>query len=266
MTGGIDVETRRVEDRPDDDPVLGSPRVQRKLAELRGRSLNFDPSGAEDYDATTGWRVDDFRQDLPAEGAGPPLEGGSFAVAQRLMRGYEFADPSIVHAYYDPHEPLLGRTMLLAVRFHGLRFHAGVRVVDVYERSIEDGGRPVHLWGWGYGTLAGHFEMGRMDWQLWKWTDTGEVQFRIHAFSRRAPDRNPIVRAGFRLFGRREQLAFLRSTRERMEALTTLGVRSDTTPGDVQDAADELTARSGDTRVAHRALAHHFEGGVTEAD
>jgi uncharacterized protein (UPF0548 family) len=267
MTGGIEMETRRVTDAAEHDAaVLGPPRIQRRLAALRERELNFDPSGAEGYTPETGWRVDDFHQDLPSEAPGPPVEGGSFAIAQRLMRGYEFADPSIVHAYYDPREPLPGRTMLLAVRFRGLRFHAGTRVLEEYERDIEDDGRPVHVWGWGYGTLAGHFEMGRMDWQLWKWTDTGEVQFRIHAYSRRSPLRNPIIRTGFRLFGRREQLAFLRSTRERMQTLTALGLQADTTTADLHAAAEGLTARSGDTRVAHRELVHNLEGGARSGD
>ena len=112
------------------------------------------------------------------------------------MRGYEFADPSIVQAFYDSDEPLEGRTMLLQIRFHGLRFHVGARVREVYDRRVEDGGRVATVWGWAYGTLAGHFEMGQMDWQVWKWEDTGEVEFRIHAYSRRAPVANPIVRRG----------------------------------------------------------------------
>jgi uncharacterized protein (UPF0548 family) len=286
MTGGMDVETRRVDAGPGTGPesdgrdtaadgvderrvreVMGPPRIQRRLARLERRKLNFDPDGADGYGPSTGWRRDDFHQDLPAEAPGPPLEHGSFAVAQRLMRGYQFADPSIVHAYYDPRGPLLGRTMLLSVRFHGLRFHAGTRVVEEYERTLEDDeGRPVHLWGWGYGTLEGHFEKGRMDWQLWKWTDTGEVQFRIHAYSRRAAGRNPIIRLGFRLFGRREQLAFLRSTLQRMEALTTLGVREDAGSGDVHEAAEELTARGGDTRHAHDELVRNLERTPASSD
>ena len=44
--------------------------------------------------------------------------------------------------------------------------------------------------------------------------------FRIYAFSRPACGRNPMVRIGFRLFGRRQQLKFARHTADRMARLT----------------------------------------------
>jgi hypothetical protein len=132
--------------------------------------------------------------------------------------------------------------MLLQLRFHGLRFHGGVRVSEVYDDERQRDGRTARVWGWAYQTLEGHLEMGQMDWQVWKWLDTGRVEFRIHAYSRVAPDRNPIVRLGFRLFGRREQLAFLHSTLERMRRLTETALREG--GGEpVRRTADELTAR-----------------------
>ena len=51
--------------------------------------------------------------------------------------------------------------------------------------------------------------------------DSGAVEFRIHAFSRAATIRNPLVRLGFRLFGRREQIRFARHACERMSQLVT---------------------------------------------
>jgi uncharacterized protein (UPF0548 family) len=68
--------------------------------------------------------------------------------------------------------------------------------------------------------LEGHVEQGQMDWQVWKWLDDGTVEFRIHAFSRAAKRGNLLVRAGFKLVGRREQLRFLRQTCRRMARLT----------------------------------------------
>ncbi|HEY7076119.1 MAG TPA: DUF1990 family protein [Solirubrobacteraceae bacterium] len=218
---------------------------ERRLAELRGRGYNYDPARLDAYD----WRVDDFMQPLPGEPPGPPVPGGSFETARRLMLGYEFADPSIVHAHYDPDEPLEGRTMLLEIRFRGLlRVHVGTRVSSVYEEQ-RDG---AHVWGWAYRTLAGHLEQGQMDWQVWKWPESGDVEFRIHAYSRRAPDRNLVLRLGFRLLGRREQLAFLHSTLRRMERLTAAAL--DGAPVDAH--AEALTARRGfDTAQAHERLA-----------
>jgi len=99
-----------------------------------------------------------------------------------------------------------------------------------------------------------------MDWEVWKWLDSGEVEFRIHSYSRRAADRNPVVRFGFWLFGRREQLAFLHSTLERMRRLTEIALEQG--PGEpVRKAAEELTARpSRGTARASARLADYLEG------
>jgi uncharacterized protein (UPF0548 family) len=249
VTGGITIDTRRV-DLP----------VDRRVTQLRGRAPNFDPEHCDRHVPENGWHVDDLSQPLPPEPPGPPVEGGSWEIARRLMRGYEFADPSIVRASYDPDEPLEGRTMLLELRFHGLRFHGGVRVSRVYDEERTRDGRTARVWGWAYQTLEGHLEMGQMDWEVWKWLDSGEVEFRIHSYSRRASDRNPVVRFGFWLFGRREQLAFLHSTLERMRRLTETALQEG--PGEpVRKAAEELTARpSRGTSRAHSRLAEYLEG------
>ncbi len=248
VTGGISIDTRRVD--------LGADRA---LTRLRGRGPNFDPDHCNRHVPENGWHVDDLCERLPAEPPGPPVEGGSWEVARRLMRGYEFADPSIVRASYDPEEPLEGRTMLLEVRFHGLRFHCGVRVSRVYDEERSHDGRPVRVWGWAYQTLEGHLEMGQMDWQVWKWLDSGEVEFRINAYSRRAPERNPIARLGFRLFGRREQLTFLHSTLKRMRRLTETALEERDGEA-IQKAAEELTARPArGTEPAHKRLAAYLE-------
>ena len=110
--------------------------------------------------------------------------------------------------------------MLLELRIWGLRFHMGVRVTQVFDevRRIDD--RDVRVWGWVYDTLEGHLEMGRMDWEVRKWLDTGEVDFHIRAVSRRAPGGNPVVRLGFPLFGRRRQLRFYGRACDRIATLT----------------------------------------------
>ena len=57
-----------------------------------------------------------------------------------------------------------------------------------------------------------------MTYEVRKWLDTGEVEFRIAAVSHRARVGNPLVRIGFGLLGRREQLKFYRHTCEVMAA------------------------------------------------
>ena len=110
--------------------------------------------------------------------------------------------------------------MLLELRFAGLRIHAGVRVGEVVDEDRSVDGRPARVWGWTYRTLEGHVEMGAMDWEVWKWRDTGEVEFRIHAISRAARAGNPFVRLGFRLFGRWQQVRFYDRVCERIVRLT----------------------------------------------
>jgi hypothetical protein len=69
--------------------------------------------------------------------------------------------------------------------------------------------------GLSYRTLQGHLEMGQMDYEVWNWLDSGDVQFRIHVESRPARIPNPLTRLGFRIFGRRQQVRFARRACER---------------------------------------------------
>ena len=136
------------------------------------------------------------------------------------MRDYEFADPAIVRAVYADDSPFETRDMLLEGRFYGLRFHLGVRVGGLVDEETAVDGRPVRRWGWNYRTLQGHLEMGQMDYEVRKWLDSGEVEFRIHAFSRPAHIPNPVIRLGFRVFGRSVQRRFARHACRRMARLT----------------------------------------------
>jgi uncharacterized protein (UPF0548 family) len=192
----------------------------RELAGLQARPLNFDPGAARPDSPKEAWRIDDHRQALPPEERGPPVPCGSWETARRLLADYDFVDPSIVRAAFRPDDPLAGRDMLLELRVWGLRFHVGVRVLEVTDARLTAGGREAQSWGWSYATLEGHFEVGRMDYEIRKWLDTGEVEFGIHAFSRVAPIPNPVVRLGFRLLGRRKQKQFARRACKRMRRLT----------------------------------------------
>ncbi|MGH2942827.1 MAG: DUF1990 family protein, partial [Solirubrobacteraceae bacterium] len=202
-----------------DERLAATPRAQRMLAALAGRSLNFDPAEIAGAVPETGWHVDDYDQPLPAEPPGEPVAGASFEIARRLMSDYAFADPAIVRAVFDPAGELADRNMLLQVRFGPLRFLLGCRVGAIADETRTVGGRAVRVWGWSYGTLAGHFERGQMDFAVWKWIDDGTVEFRIHVVSRPAKVGNPLVRLGFRLVGRREQVRFARRACERMGGL-----------------------------------------------
>jgi uncharacterized protein (UPF0548 family) len=200
--------------------LLGFPDEPRTVEDLRGRGYNFDPARLRELVVEQGWHHDDRRQPLPPEPPGAPVPGGTFEHAQALMRDYAFADGSAVHAIFQQDAPLEGRDMLLVGRFLGLDFRLGVRVGGVVDEERVEDGRPVRVWGWFYRTLRGHLERGQMTYEVWKWLDTGEVEFRIAAVSHRAKIGNPLVRAGFALLGRREQLKFYRHTCQVMAART----------------------------------------------
>jgi uncharacterized protein (UPF0548 family) len=230
------------------------------LASLAGRPVNFDPGRLDLAHPPPGWTVDDRTQPLPSEPPGEPVAGGSWEIAVRLIRGYEFADPSIVRARYDPDAPLLGRDMLLELRALGLvSVYVGVRVSEVWDGEQERGGRRARVFGWAYRTLEGHVEQGEMGWQVWKWLDTGDVEFHARAVSRTAPISNPVIWVGFHLLKRYERRLYLGSTDRRMRELTARALR-ETSPADaIRRASPELTARGGDQGEVHDTLAERLE-------
>lgn len=198
-------------------PVSG--RARQELQRLPDLGFNFDPERLHEYAAHDDWHLDELVHSLPREAPGEPVDNGPFEIACRLIRDYEHADPDTVRAVYRADVPLEGRDMLLEGRFFGLRFRLGVRVGGVVDASETVGGRALRRWGWNYRTLEDHLERGQMDFEIWKWLDTGEVEFRIHSVSQRASIPNPVVRLGFGLFGRFVQLRFLRNSMQRLDRL-----------------------------------------------
>jgi uncharacterized protein (UPF0548 family) len=236
MDGGIIMTTRRVEvgdKRGKKCEYAGSgpfnQRARRRLAGLAHRHINFSLDAGGKAPPEGAWHVDDIAEPLPHEAPGAPVEGGSWQVARQLMLDYQVADPDTVRATYRRNAPLGGRDMLLEIRFVGLRFYVGVRVGDVYDDVRVVHGRRARVFGWDYRTLEGHFEQGEMHYEVLKWMDTGDVEFRLHAFSRVA-DSGPIVpRLGFRLLGRHHQLRFYRRVCRRMRRLTEAQLETERT-------------------------------------
>jgi hypothetical protein len=223
--------------------LISAPDVERELGRLRDLDLNFDPAHLGRLRRDPSWHVDHYRKELPAEPAGAPQDGGSWSVARHLSMEYEFVDPRIVHAYFDPSEAFEHRSVLLDIRFWGLRIYSGVRIGGVDEGTRTEEGRSARVSAWNYRTLAGHFERGQIDYEVWKWLDTGEVEFRIDAVSQAARGSHPLVDVGFRIFGRGRQKKFARNACERMAKLT-------------RDALDQV---DGGARPARPEPASRFE-------
>lgn len=221
--GAIMVTTRLVDvEDPGQGPLARwrDRRARRLLGRLHDRELNFDPSRADEYTAANGWHVDEARQPLLGEPPGDPVAGGPWEIARRLMIGYQVADPRMVRATFRPGSELVGRDMVLQVRFALLRLYVGVRVGEVYDEVRTENSREVRIFGWDYGTLEGHFEQGELRYEVRKWLDTGDVEFGLHAYSRAADSGPLITRLGFRLLGRTRQLRFYREACRRMRRQT----------------------------------------------
>lgn len=223
MEGGVVITTRAAIDPaglPGGRADRRSRRDAERLADLAGRQVNFDTPGHGAVPADRRWRIDDIVEPLPHEGSGPPAQEGSWEVARELMNSYQLADPGVVTAAYANARPVPGRDMLLRIRFAGLRLRVGVRISDVYEETRNLRGREARVYGWSYRTLEGHFEQGEMHYELWKWLDTGDVEFHLRAISRPATEGPFLTRTGFRIFGRPQQLRFYRQVCRRAKRLT----------------------------------------------
>lgn len=194
------------------------PDLATAVADLRHRPVNYDEAQAPPH-VLDGWHQDRRVVVLGQEGPGEPEPGGVVETAGALVNSYEFSDPSILRAAFHHPGDLVGRDMLLEGRFLVLRFLLGVRITAEHDEVRDGAHGPERVIGWSYQTLQGHLEQGRLTYEVAKELDTGRVEFRIFAYSRRAPIRNPVLRLGFRLFGRRTQLQFYRHALARLDRL-----------------------------------------------
>ena len=177
------------------------------------------------------------------------MAGGSWQTARRLMIDYQVADPDIVRATYRRDAPLARRDMLLHVRFGGvLRFRVGVRIGSDYDETRAVGGRQVRVFGWDYSTLEGHFEQGRLHYEVWKWLDTGVVEFRLRAYSKMAGS-GPLARASATGSSAAAPAAVYRQAARRVAGLTATRLSSSRPPARPQRAR-RLRARRGRSDTA----------------
>jgi uncharacterized protein DUF1990 len=224
---------------------LDEPAVLDKLSELR---VNYDPARAPERGAEAAeghWHVDSGAVVIGQEAPGPPEHGGAWEIGCRLVGQYEFADARILRGIYRPGDALLGRNMLLEGRFFGLRFYVGVRVTGVIDEERDTGDGRERVWGWCYQTLEGHLEQGRLGYEVIKNLGTGQVTFRVAGYSRPAPIGNPVIRWGFRLFGRWTQERFYLNIQARMSDLVRTAQRGRPLPAPEKRSDGIVLAPSG---------------------
>ncbi len=218
--------------------------VASAVADLRHRPVNYDEAAAPPL-VTEGWHQDQWTVELGHEAPGEPEPGGLVETAGDLVNSYEFSDPRILRAAYRHPGDLVGRDMLLEGRFLVLRFLIGVRITAEIDERRDGPNGPERVVGWSYQTLRGHLEQGKLAYEIAKELDTGRVEFRIVAFSRRAPIRNPLLRLGFRFFGRWTQLRFYR------HALARLDTQLKAPPRPPEPGPDGLVRAPSGTRPGH---------------
>jgi len=229
------------------------------LDSLPGRRVNYNPAQAPEDGSPEGhWHVDSGAVLIGHEPPGDPVPDGPWEIARQLVTRYEFADERILRAVYRQDQDLLGRDMLLEGRFFGLRFYFGVRVTEVIDETREEAGAAERVWGWGYQTLEGHLEQGRLRYEVIKNLDDGRVIFRISGYSRRAPVANPVIRLGLRLFGRGTQLRFYRAAQRRLRDLVLAAQAGHPLPVPVARADGLVIAPSGATSRRPDRLARQY--------
>jgi uncharacterized protein (UPF0548 family) len=228
--------------------LLGAVDEAAALDGLRRRHVNYDPAKAPQDGRPDGhWHVDSATTVIGHEPPGPPVPAGPWQMACKLVSQYEFADGRILRAVYRGDQELVGRDMLLEGRFCGLRFYLGVRITADVDETRDTQHGPERVWGWSYQTLQGHLEQGRLTYAVIKDLATGQVMFRVSGYSRPAPIPNPVIRWGFRVFGRWMQLRFYRNVHIRMRRLVQASQQGHPLPTPAVRADGLVLAPSGVT-------------------
>lgn len=218
--GKINVMTHHTPYGEQTQPKAAWERYSQQFDRWSHAALNYDPSKRESFTEIQGWNIDHYMIGLPSEPSGEPIRNGSWEAAKAIISNYEFPDPGLISGIFVPDKPLHERIMIVRGRFLFFTFLFGVRVSQVIDevRATEKRGQ-TRVWGYSYRTLEGHFEMGEITFEVWKFLESGEIEFHISAYSKPAAIRNPFYRLGFRLFGRSLQRRFGATSLERMQQL-----------------------------------------------
>ena len=144
-----------------------SEELRRRLETLTRVSRNFTAE-EEEMTGDRGWHHY-YSEAVIAREPGPDV---LFERAKVALSNYQFSNPRIVVAHFDPAAPLLERRILLEIKVLGLRYLCPALVTQVRD----DG----NVFGFRYDTLDGHIERG-LEWFLLTKNADGEIRFRIEA-------------------------------------------------------------------------------------
>lgn len=189
------------------------------ISQISSLDYNYDEKMYHDSKDKSGWNIDKYHASIGVEPTGVPVPDGAFDRVKNAIRLYQFPDPKLITAVFDPNGPLPGRNMLMFAHFAGLTFNFGVRVTNTIDEIKSDGKSRVQTWGYSYRTLRGHFEIGEITFKVSKNLDTGEIFFDIEAYSKPEKIPNLFYRTGFRIFSRPLQKYFAKSSIRRLKEI-----------------------------------------------
>lgn len=180
-----------------------------RLGSLSTRRRNFDEE-EERMTGEEGWHH--YRSEAVI--ARDAADGACMQRARVALANYQFSDPGIVVAHFDPASPLLMRRLLLEIKVLGLRYLSAAVVMRV--RDERD------AYGFRYDTLEGHIERG-MEWFLLTRNERGDIRFRIEARWKRGDLPNWWSRLGFMLVSGYYQRQWHRQAHRRLSLLAHYG-------------------------------------------
>lgn len=156
--------------------------LRERLQRLSSAQVNFNGT-EEELTGEQGWNHYHSEAVILAHS-----DNTSFQRARVALANYQFSDPRIVVAHFDPKGSLLGRRILLEIRVLGLRYLCPALVTNVRDEAS--------VYGFRYDTLEGHIERG-MEWFLLTRDANGAIRFRIEARWQPGDMPNWWSRAGF---------------------------------------------------------------------
>lgn len=188
-----------------------SEELRARLERLSDVQLNF-VGAEEELTGEQGWHH--YQSDGLIVAA---ASAEAFERARVALANYQFSDPRIVVAHFDPAVPLAGRRMLLEIKVLGLRYLCPTRVTTVRDEA--------DVFGFRYDTLEGHIERG-MEWFLLTRDADGAIRFRIEARWQRGEMPNWWSRLGFRVLSGYYQRLWHRRAHNRLSLLAHFGSAS----------------------------------------
>ena len=183
--------------------------LKSRVERLATLDRNFDAE-EEEMTGETGWHHYHSEAVIARESEG----NACFDRAKVALTNYQFSNPRIVTAHFDPAGELLHRRILLEIKVLGLHYLCPALVTRV--RNQPD------AYGFRYDTLEGHIERG-MEWFLLTKDLAGNIRFRIEARWQHGDLPNWWSRIGFSVLSGFYQRHWHRQAHRRLSRLAYFG-------------------------------------------